>query len=157
MKEGTYWLVTSELPQEVFAVWRKPNGALNPVAIVATVDPDGAPRTAPFGSLRAITTKMLRLISSRYHDTYTNLSHDSRVMVALVAPPDMAVSVQGRARIIKERMKTDMRFAIVEIDIEEVKNDMVRSVVIESAITISAHTNGHKKWFQACFAEMEEM
>jgi flavin reductase (DIM6/NTAB) family NADH-FMN oxidoreductase RutF len=86
MKEDTYWHVTSELPQEVFEVWRKPAITRNPVAIVATVDPDGTPRTTPVDSLRAITPKLLRLISSRQHNTFTNLSHDGRVMVALVAP-----------------------------------------------------------------------
>ena len=53
LQEKRCWLTSSELPHEVFEVLHKPNRALNPVAIMATVDPDGTPRTAPFGSLRA--------------------------------------------------------------------------------------------------------
>jgi hypothetical protein len=53
--EVSFWLTAPELPQAVFEVWKKPDRALNPVAIVATTDTDGAPRTAPFGSLRAVT------------------------------------------------------------------------------------------------------
>jgi hypothetical protein len=49
------WRSETEFPPEVFEVWHKPGGAISPVAIVATVDPDGMPHTAPFGSLRAIT------------------------------------------------------------------------------------------------------
>ena len=58
----------------MFAVLHKPNRAINPVTVVATVDEDGTPRTAPFGSVRAVTPRLLRLISARYHDTYANLA-----------------------------------------------------------------------------------
>ena len=151
-----YWHTASELPQEVFAVLRKRNRAINPIAIVATVDPDGTPRTAPFGSLRAVSPRLLRLVSWHGHDTYTNLCHDGRVMVALLAPPNIAVSIQGWAKVVRERMNTDEHYAIVEIDVKEVKNDIVRSVVIESPIAISAKDE-MQDWFQAVLGEVEEM
>ena len=87
--QTTRWRRLSELPVAVFAAWRKPDRAVNPVAIVATVDPDGAPHTAPFGSLRAVTPCLLRLITWRGHDTYKNLCRDDRVTIAMLAPPDM--------------------------------------------------------------------
>ena len=40
-----------ELPADVFGGLHKPNRAVNPISIVATVDRDGMPRTAPVGSL----------------------------------------------------------------------------------------------------------
>ncbi|HUT15040.1 MAG TPA: hypothetical protein VMY98_02210 [Anaerolineae bacterium] len=61
------WRRASEVPPEVFEVLRKPDRAINPVTIVATVGQDGAPRTAPFGSVRAVTPRLLRMISLRYH------------------------------------------------------------------------------------------
>jgi len=72
-QEGVYWSTAPELPQGVFAAWRKPDRAISPVAIVATIDADGTPRTAPFGSLRAVTPCLLRLCSWHGHDTYANL------------------------------------------------------------------------------------
>jgi len=155
-QEKTRWRRAPELPQEVFAVLRKPNRAINPVTIVATVDADGTPRTAPFGSVRAVTPQLLRLISARYHDTYANLCRDGRVTVALVAPPDIAVSIQGRARVARERMNADEHSAILEIDVEEVKNDMVRTGVIESAITFSPRDKV-RDWFEAVIGEAEDM
>ena len=146
----------SQLPKEVFAVLRKPNRAINPVAIVATVDPDGTPHTAPFGSLRAVTPKLLRLVSWRGHNTYNNLCHDARVMVALLAPPNIAISIRGRARVVRERMNADESHAIVEIDVEEAKNDMIRGVVIDKTIMISI-IEERKDWFQAVLGEAEEM
>jgi flavin reductase (DIM6/NTAB) family NADH-FMN oxidoreductase RutF len=58
------------------------------------MDKDGTPHTAPFGSVRAVTPRLLRLISARYHDTYANLARDGRAVVALLAPPDIAVSIR---------------------------------------------------------------
>jgi len=155
-QEKARWRRAPELPQEVFAVLRKPNRAINPVTIVATVDADGTPRTAPFGSVRAVTPRLLRLISARYHDTYANLCRDERVTVALVAPPDIAVSIRGRARVVREQMTAVEGSAIVDIDIEEVKNDMVRTGVIESAITFSPRDE-IRDWFEAAIGEAEDM
>jgi len=154
--EKRHWRILNELPQDVLEAWCKPEKAINPVAIVATVDSDGYPRTAPFGSFRVVTPRLLRLISFRHHDTYKNLSRDGRVMVALVSPPDIAVSIRGHARIVREKMHTDERYAVVDIDVEEVKNDMVRTVAIESAITISAWEE-FREWFNASLGEVEEM
>ena len=155
-REKARWRRAPELPQEVFAALRKPNRAINPVTIVATVDADGTARTAPFGSVRAVTPRLLRLISARYHDTYANLCRDGRVTVALVAPPDIAVSIRGRATVARERMKADEHSAILEIDVEEVKNDMVRTGVIESAITFSPRDE-IRDWFEAAIGEAENM
>lgn len=146
----------TELPKEVFAILRKPNGAVNPVAIVTTTSEDGSPHTAPFGSLRAVTPKLLRLVSWRGHDTYKNLCHDRRVMVAVLAPPNIAVSIYGYARVVRKQMRTDESHAIVAIDVKEVKNDMVRRVVIESPITISIPKE-YSSWFKAVLNEAEDI
>jgi hypothetical protein len=152
----TRWYKASELPPEIFAVWRKPNRALSPVAIVATTDADGTPRSAPFGSLRAVTPRLLRFSPSHYQSTYAILRRDGRTMVTMVSLPNIAVSIRGRARVLRERMVTDENRAIVEIHIEEVKNDMVPTVVIENAVTISAREE-YRNWFQTLLAEIEEI
>jgi len=148
------WHTAVELPADVFAVWRKPDQALSPVAVVATIEPDGAPHTAPFGSLRAITPRLMRFISLRYHATFTNLLQDDRVMVAMLAPPNIAVSAYGRARVVKEHMEHDENYALIEIDIQGVKNDMARTVVIDSPITILA-VDQYKDWFTTALSELE--
>jgi hypothetical protein len=152
--EHSDWRTAPELPPYVFEVLRKPDTTINPCAVVATIDPDGAPRTAPFGSLRAITPKMLRLISLRYHDTYANLCRDGRASVAVVAPPDIAVSIRGQAQVCKERMDTGEHYAVLDIDIQTVKNDMVRTGVIGSGITFFPHDKA-QLWFDAALREME--
>jgi len=155
-RQTTRWRRLSELPAGAFAAWRKPDRAVSPVAIVATVDPDGAPHAAPFGSLRAVTPGLLRLITWRGHDTYKNLCRDDRVTVAMLAPPDLALTVRGRARVVREQMASDEQYAIVEIDVEEVKNDMGRAFSIETALTVSI-LERHQPWFDAALGEAEEM
>jgi hypothetical protein len=154
--EKTYWPAASELPAEVFAMLHKPDRAINPIAIVATVDEDGFPHTAPFGSLRAITPRLLRLTSWRGHDTYANLCRDGRVTVAVLAPPDISVSIRGQARIAKKCLDADEHHAAVDIDIELVKNDMVRRLVIESGMTASV-LEGFEGWFDSVLGEIEGM
>jgi hypothetical protein len=149
------WFTAAELPEEAFAAWRKPGQAISPVAIVATVDPDGMPRTAPFGSVRAVTPRLLRLCSLREHDTCANLVRDGRVSVALLSP-DVAVSARGRARVVREPMHQDEHFVALEIDIEEVKNDMAYRIVVESGVTISAKEK-YRPWYDAMMAELEDM
>jgi uncharacterized pyridoxamine 5'-phosphate oxidase family protein len=149
------WRRAAELPEEVFAALRKPDRAINPVAIVATVDEDGTPHTAPFGSVRAVTPKLLRLISARYHDSYQNMARDGRVMLAVVAAPDIAVGIRGRARVVREQMLAAEESALVEIDVEEVKNDMVRSGLIESGIGFKPLAQV-QDWFDAVIGEAED-
>jgi len=154
--KGERWRRLSELPEEIFDIWQKPGGALNPSSVVATVDTDGKPRIAPFGSLRAITPQLLRLVSLRHHDTYANLARDGRVMVALLSPPNLAVSVSGRARVVREKMSTDERFAVIDIDVDEVKNDMPFRIDIESAINISPRSE-FNTWWHTVWKELEKM
>jgi hypothetical protein len=152
--EKRYWRTAPELPQDVFEAWKKPQRALNPVALVATVDPDGTPRTAPFGSLRAITPRLLRFVTWCGHDTYRNICTNTKAMVFLLSPPDIAVSVRGIATIVMEHMLTDSAYALVEVEIGEVKNDMVPRIVIEGPMTISV-PDQYKEWFENILGEME--
>ena len=123
---GEQWRSASELPPDVFAALHKPNRAINPVTIVATVDSDRRPRTAPFDSLRAITPQLLRLACANHHDTYVNLCRDGQVSVAVLAPPNVAVSIRGRARIVRGQMDIAKHLVAVEIDIEEVTHTWIR-------------------------------
>jgi len=151
-----YWHTAAELPGEVFDALRKPEHAISPIAVVATVNADGSPHTAPFGSLRAVSPTLLRLICFRFHHTFTNISRDGRIMVSFMAPPNIAVSIRGTARVIKKQMQTDENYAILEIQIQETKNDMVKTVVIESPLAASPRYE-YEGWFDTALNELEGM
>ena len=149
------WHLANELPEHVYDVLRKPERAINPVSVVATVNTDGTPHTAPFGSLRALNPNRLRMICFQYHHTYSNLLRDGRISISVLAPPDIAVSIRGFARMVKAKMDLDVNYAIFEIKVDRVKNDMVKTLMIETPITVSPHYE-YKDWFDQALAELEK-
>ncbi len=149
------WRRSPELLPDAFEAWKKSSGELNPSSIVATIDEDGAPRTAPFGSMRAVTPKLLRFIAHRYHDTLANVKRDSRIMIAMIAPPDTAISVKGRARVVEEPFSLDQNYALIEVDIGEVKNDMPVQIGIDSGISISP-SGPFVAWWNNLWERMEK-
>ena len=76
--------------------------------------------------------------------------------MALLAPPNIAVSIRGRARVIKETMDTGEHLAVLEIDVEEVKNDMMRRGEIESAVEF-APPEELRGYYVGAIAEIEDM
>lgn len=149
------WRRIDELRDDMLQILTKPGGSLNPSAVIATVDEDGAPRTAPFGSIHAISSKLLRIVVNRYHDSLKNMRRDSRVMVCLTYPPEIAISIRGIAKIVAEPWNYDEHYAVVEISIQEIKNDLPQAVWIESGITISA-TGPFQEWWKGCYAELNQ-
>ncbi len=149
------WRRSIDLPETIFDVLRKADGGLNPSTVVATVDEDGSPHTAPFGSLHAITPKTVRVVIHRYHDTLANIIRDERVSICLVCPPNNAISAKGRAKVIDSPWKVDERYALVEIEVDEVKNDMPLSIAIETGISISAD-GPFQQWWTDCWKKLHE-
>lgn len=127
------WEMTDELPRTVILALRRPVGEI--VAIIATVDADGSPRTAAFGSVRPITGRELRFGCDRRHGTFANVVRDGRVMVALFAPPDIAVGISGQARVLKEQLDCWPSDAAITIEVTTVKNDALPMAPVESGIT----------------------
>lgn len=124
------------LPNRVLEALRE-TGDGEFVAVVATVDADGKPHTAPFGSVRALSSARLRFGCDRRHDTYRNLLRTPHVVICVVLPPDVAVSVSGYATVMRESMETIETDAVVEIEIDDVKDDMLSGASIESGIRYS--------------------
>jgi hypothetical protein len=76
--------------------------------------------------------------------------------VALLAPPDIAVSIRGRSRLVKDCMSNGDHLAALEIDVEEVKNDMMHRGVIERAIGLDPPED-LKDYYVGAIAEIEDM
>jgi uncharacterized pyridoxamine 5'-phosphate oxidase family protein len=105
--------------------------------VIATVDREGRPHTAPFGSLWAASLERLRFGCDRGHATFENLRRDARVAVCVIAPPDVAVTVFGTAKVLRETMDTLPSDAVIEIVVEEVKNDMLEGAAIDAGVSYS--------------------
>lgn len=145
------WEEADELPAAVIAALRRPPGEV--LAIVATVDADGAPRTAAFGSIRPITPNELRFGCNRAHATFANVIRDGRVMVALFAP-DIAVGIRGRARVLKEKLDSLPRDAAIVIEVSAVKNDALPMAPVATGISYSVSAEVGER-IQQCLDELE--
>ena len=77
------------------------------------------------------------LVVTRKHETYENIRRNGQVVVSLVAPPDIAVSIKGHAKVAKERMELVNTDAVIEVGVEEVKDDLIPGSFIVSGILYS--------------------
>lgn len=127
------WHERDALPDEVRTLLERPVGEM--LAIVATVDADGMPRTAAFGIMRATSPRHLRFGCRRTHRTFANLQRDGRVMVALYAEPNIAVGIAGLATIVSEHLAAMPDNAMIEVEVTSVKNDVLPEVPIVGGIT----------------------
>ena len=121
---------TNELNQQVIDIINRQAT----IMVVATVDEDGSPRTAPFGWVYARDGGTLRLSMSRSHDTYKNIVRDGRVMVCLMEEGNTAISIKGNARICKEQLSVRRHCAMVEVDTQGVKSDVTSVASVISGI-----------------------
>jgi len=104
------------------------------IVVVATVDEDGSPRTAPFGWVYAKDGKTIRFSTSRGHDTYKNIDRDGRVMICLLEEGNTAISIKGNARISKKNLSVLDHCAMVEVGIEHIKSDVTGVANIFSGV-----------------------
>ncbi len=92
-------------------------------AIMASIDQEQHPHTAPFNHIVVSDPKHLRLAISRNHQTFQNIQTNGNVAVAILEEGDIAVCIKGFARIIRNSMDFDYNLAVVEIEISEIKKD----------------------------------
>ncbi len=91
--------------------------------IVATVDREFCPHTAPFNHIVVKDSKNIRIAISRHHQTYTNIMNNGYVAISVLDEGDIAVSIKGFARIVRNAMDNDYNLSVVEVEISEIKKD----------------------------------
>ena len=113
-------ILGSELPEDAFELLNK-----GTTAVVATVDEDGYPRTAPIGLVAAPNKKTLRVCIRPHKFSYKDIRRNGKVMVCIIDEGNIAIGVKGRAEVINEDVggHPTIPSPIVEIKIEEVKSD----------------------------------
>lgn len=144
-------VIGNELPAEVCQLLNREVTTV----VMATVDADGQPWTAPFHDVAARDTKTLRAAIFPKHKTLENIRRDPRVMLCIMDEGNIAVSVRGKARIVAEQMAT-VRWpsVIVEIKVEEVKSDVVRFLNITTGVRFEM-AEEHKDILRKTFAELK--
>jgi len=114
--------------------------------VVATVDEDGYPHTAPIGLVGAPDKKTLRLGIGRSKETYRNIKRNGKVMVCVMDKDNIAISIKGRAKEETEEIHLgSWSLPVTEIEIEQVKNDgNPRIMTITHGIGVELTEQGDK-------------
>ncbi len=142
----------NELSQEAFSLLNKEITTV----VIATVDEDGCPRTAPFHWIVAKDKKTLRVAVNPRHVTYENIKRDGRVMVCVLDQGNTAIGIKGRAKIIKNDIESvPWTITMVEIGIDEVKSDALEWIPIKHGVRFET-TKQVKDLMRKAFDELKD-
>jgi flavin reductase (DIM6/NTAB) family NADH-FMN oxidoreductase RutF len=119
MKENP--MINKELPLEAVELINRGKTTI----ILATIDENGQPRTAPFAWIYSPDPKTIRIAIYTKHDTYKNIQRGGWATACILGENNIALSAKGRARTIKEKLDcSPITEAVVELNITEVKSDV---------------------------------
>lgn len=98
------------------------DGRVNPV-ILATIDQEHHPSTAPFNCIVAPDNRHLRIALCKDNQTYANIIENGNIALAVLDEGDIAVCIQGNAQILMNHMSFDINMAVIEIEINEIRRN----------------------------------
>lgn len=122
--------------------------------VIATVDEDGWPRTAPVNFVVAPDRKCLRMALSKNHRTLQNIRRDGRVMVSVMDEGDVAASIRGRGRVLRESMMVNYSASVVEVTVLEVKNDASPLHLVTQGVRTRYRTEPTVLYFRTMYNEL---
>jgi hypothetical protein len=91
--------------------------------IIASIDSEYRPHTAPFNHIAVHDSKHLRVAMSKYHQTLQNIVENVYVAIEILDEGDIAVCIKGTAQVIKEAMDVDCNLVVIEIEINEIRKN----------------------------------
>jgi hypothetical protein len=112
-------LIGGEMPE---ALYRRLHHARELVAVVATAG-DNGPDTAPVSLVHLASPSRLLLGLARDRRTLANILSGSRLAVSVTLVPDVAVTVGGAARVVRDPMSASANVVAVEMAVDTVKDD----------------------------------
>jgi len=121
--------VINELPEEAL----KHLSHVGKTVVVATVDAAGWPNTAPLTWVVAKDKQTIRMAVNAAASTLQNIHASGRVAI-FIGNDAIAISVKGRARVLKEPMHSvPFPTALIEVVVEAVEDKMALPPGIGSA------------------------
>jgi hypothetical protein len=125
-------LVGTELNSTLIDLFQK---RINTV-IIASIDEDYRPHTAPFNHIIVLDSKHLRVAVSRFHQTLRNIIDNVYVALTILDEGDIAVCIKGTAQVVKEAMDVDCNLVIIEITIIEIRKNNSLDYFVTQGIRI---------------------
>ncbi len=144
-------ILGDSLPEDVFWLLR----SKVPTVVVATVSRDGRPNTTPIHLIYAKDHKSILMAIARRHQARANIKKTGLVMLCLCEEGDVNVSISGKAKVLKEHLDSSREMSLVQLDVEEIKDDSTHSETI-SGIRYHCVSKKGEDFIRNVFAELEE-
>jgi hypothetical protein len=125
--------------------------------ILATMDEDGYPRTAPITFIRCKTEKQLLLGIGGMTRMSDNIRRDGKLSLCLVEEGDLALSIRGKGKIIREPMECNKYMVVVSVQVEEVKSDTSPDSKVVRGIEIQPRTERGARFIEEVNRELDLM
>ncbi len=106
----------------------------NSTAILATIDKDNHPHTAPYNGIVARDPKHLRIAICKDHKSYLNIVQSAYVALAVLEEGDIAVCIKGVAQVVRNYMDFDCNMAIIDIEISEIRKNNSANFLVTQGI-----------------------
>lgn len=142
----------NELSKEVVELFNK---ELTTV-ILSTVTDEGFPHAMPVHLMAAPDNKTIKMALMKMHKTTENIKKNTRAFISVIEGPDIAISIKGSAKVIKEPMEGNSAMSMVEFIVEEVKSDTTPTVIVTEGIRSKHRTDKTKDFFRVMFDELNQ-
>ena len=129
-------ILESELSSTLIDFFTRRTGTV----IIATLDGNYRPHTAPFHYLAIVDPKHLLLAISFKNQTYQNILQNKFVSLAILDEGDLAVCIRGYGEILLEQMVSDRELSVIAIEITEIRKNNWESHHVTQGIRIT-HKN----------------
>jgi hypothetical protein len=145
-------LVGTELNPALIDLFNK---GINTV-IIASIDQDYRPHTAPFNHIIVQDPKHLRVAVSKSHQTLQNIRDNVYVALAIIDEGDVAVCIKGTAQVVKEAMDIDCNRVVVDIEITDIHRNNSQDFFVTQGIRIRHKSEPSLYYSRKIFRELRQ-
>lgn len=122
--------------------------------MLSTVTNEGFPHAMPVHLIAAPDNKTIRMALMKLHRTTENIKHNGKAVITALEGSDIAISIKGTGKVVKEPMEGNSAMCMVEFDVEEVKSDTTPTVIVTEGIRSKHRTEKTKDFFRVMFDEL---
>ena len=122
--------------------------------ILSTITDEGFPHAMPVHLIASPDDKTIRMALLKLHKTTENIKNDPRAFISVLEGSDIAISIRGSAKVVREPMEGNSAMCMVEFKVEEVKSDTTPTVIVTDGIRSKHRTEKTKDFFRAMFDEL---
>lgn len=124
--------------------------------ILSTVTSEGFPHAMSVHLISAPDDKTVRMALASKHKTTENIKDNGKAFITVLEGTDIAVSMKGAAKVIREPMEGNSAMAMIEFKVEEIKSDTTPTVIVTDGVRSKHRTDKTKDFFRAMFDELNK-